>query len=89
MPSSRKKKSPVGDGAFLSGEHSLGGVRFDNFVIGQSFQELPFQELPFQELPFQELPFQELPFQGLVRLGRKRDAHCSGAAAEFLRAEIL
>jgi hypothetical protein len=51
-----------------------GAVRFDNFVIGQSFQELPFQELPFQ---------------GLVRLGRKRDAHCSGAAAEFLRAEIL
>jgi hypothetical protein len=79
MPSSRKKKSPVGDGAFLSGEHSWGAVRFDNFIIGQSFQELPFQELPFQELPF----------QGLVRLGRKRDAHCSGAAAEFLRAEIL
>jgi hypothetical protein len=79
MPSSRKKKSPVGDGAFLSGEHSWGDVRFDNFIIGQSFQELPFQELPFQELPF----------QGLVRLGRKRDAHCSGAAAEFLRAEIL
>jgi hypothetical protein len=74
MPSSRKKKSPVGDGAFLSGEHSWGAVRFDNFIIGQSFQELPFQELPFQ---------------GLVRLGRKRDAHCSGAAAEFLRTEIL
>jgi hypothetical protein len=53
----------------------LGGtVRFDNFVIGQSFQELPFQELPFQ---------------GLVRLGRKRDPHCSGAAAEFLPTEIL
>jgi hypothetical protein len=69
MPSSRKKKSPVGDGAFLSGEHSWGAVRFDNFIIGQSFQELP--------------------FQGLVRLGRKRDAHCSGAAAEFLRTEIL
>jgi hypothetical protein len=79
MPSSRKKKSPVGDGAFLSGEHSWGAVRFDNFIIGQSFQELPFQELPFQELPF----------QGLVRLGRKRDAHCTGAAAEFLRTEIL
>jgi hypothetical protein len=76
MPSSRKKKSPVGDGAFLSGEHSWGTVRFDNFVIGQSFQELP-------------LPFQELPFQGPVRLGRKRDAHCSGAAAEFIRTEIL
>jgi hypothetical protein len=74
MPSSRKKKSPVGDGAFLSGEHSWGAVRFDNFVIGQSFQELPFQELPFQ---------------GLVRLGRNRDAHCTGAAAEFLRTEIL
>jgi hypothetical protein len=84
MPSSRKKKSPVGDGAFLSGEHSWGAVRFDNFIIGQSFQELPFQELPFQELPFQELPF-----QGPVRSGRKRDAHCTGAAAEFLRAEIL
>jgi hypothetical protein len=79
MPSSRKKKSPVGDGAFLSGEHSWGAVRFDNFIIGQSFQELPFQELPFQELPF----------QGPVRSGRKRDAHCTGAAAEFLRAEIL
>jgi hypothetical protein len=51
-----------------------GAVRFDNFVIGQSFQELPFQELPFQ---------------GPVRSGRKRDAHCTGAAAEFLRAEIL
>jgi hypothetical protein len=70
----RKKKSPVGDGAFLSGEHSWGAVRFDNFIIGQSFQELPFQELPFQ---------------GPVRSGRKRDAHCTGAAAEFLRAEIL